>query len=146
MTDPVVMPRTAVLKRTDYREDGVFGELQYGDTTLFTLEHAFEADFYSARSFEPKIPAGIYTCKRGTHQLDRGPKIVAFEVMNVPGHTGILLHVGNVNANSDGCVLLGDQIFKDPLSGQWSLLNSRFAFNALMTDFPEDEFVITIEA
>lgn len=55
-------------------------------------------------TFEDKpIPAGTYTCRWLPH-----PKHgLCWEVCDVPGRTGILFHVGNDEADSDGCILVG---------------------------------------
>lgn len=51
------------------------------------------------------IPAGAYTCKRVT-----SPKFgVTFEVLNVPGRQEILFHKGNIQEDSHGCILIGEQ-------------------------------------
>ena len=87
------------LLRRDFREDGIFGEIDIGNDYFFTLEHSYD--------LKPKLPDGKYTCKRGEHKLHDGIPFEAFEVMDVPGHTGILFHIGNYNRDSEGCILLG---------------------------------------
>lgn len=84
------------------RPDGILGVLDddEGHQLAVTLEHSYNG--------KPKLPAGTYTCQRGPHRL-HGMKdsFDTFEVLNVPGHTGILFHWGNYNGDSEGCVLLG---------------------------------------
>ncbi len=88
------------LKRTRVCEYGVFGTLEAAPgLKLITLEHNFNG--------APKVPTGTYTCKRGIHELEHGKPFETFEVTSVPGHTGILFHVGNFNIDSNGCILLG---------------------------------------
>lgn len=72
-----------------------------GDQVAVTLEPLF----YGA----PKLPPGIYRCVRGIHRLHNkeAKPFETFEITGVPGHTGILFHVGNFIHDSDGCVLLG---------------------------------------
>jgi hypothetical protein len=55
---------------------------------------------------ETAIPAGRYRVA-----LTHSPKFgrVLPEVLDVPGFTGVRLHPGNSNADTDGCVLLGYQ-------------------------------------
>lgn len=101
------------LRRASYEKTGIYG--QYFDTAnnriAFTLEHAFEN---SDGSYSPALPPGVYTCVRGIHHLARIPNIETFEVMNVPGHTGILAaHPGNYNNDSDGCILVGLDLGSD---------------------------------
>lgn len=97
------------LKRTAYRPDGIFGVLEDegGARIAVTLEHAYISGPYSLCL--SKIPAGTYTCVRGQHQLHSGP-IQTFEVTGVPHHSGILFHIGNYNTDSDGCILLGEEM------------------------------------
>jgi len=93
------------LQRLQSGVDGIFGVLSGGGLVLKTLEHAYD-DGHG--SWAPKLPAGNYTCVRGWHQLAHSPKpFETFEVVNVPGHSGILFHVGNYNNDSEGCILLG---------------------------------------
>lgn len=55
-------------------------------------------------TFEDKpIPAGKYTAKLLPHPIHG----VCWEVVNVPGRTGILFHVGNDASDSEGCILVG---------------------------------------
>lgn len=126
-----------VLSRKDYREDGIFGELKSESNFFVTLEHSY--------SNVPKLPPGKYTCKKGIHTLHDGIPFTAFEVMDVPGHTGILFHVGNYNADSEGCLLLGLQIGRQ-LSGGWMITHSKQAFEQFMKlQENVDEFNLTVE-
>lgn len=45
---------------------------------------------------------------------------------NVPGFSGVRIHVGNFPSNTEGCILVGNQ------AGQDEVLDSRVAFDALM--------------
>ncbi len=106
------------LIRNRHTEQGIFGEFWFeGDVEPFmaTLEHSY--------SNEPKVPVGAYLCVRGTHSLHDGVSFSTFEITGVPGHQGILFHVGNVNDDSEGCVLCGEQ------SKVVSITNSRKAFS-----------------
>ncbi len=89
------------LTRESTKSSGVFGILE--PLGLHTLEHAYP----TGDGFKAKLPTGTYTCKRGMHKLHDGVPFETFEIMGVPGHTGILFHVGNFNSDSEGCVLLG---------------------------------------
>jgi hypothetical protein len=111
------------LTRISVSESGVFGMLSGEDMPTFaTLEHAYET---SAGVFAPKLPPGTYTCVKGQHVLKSGP-ITAFEIAGVLGHAGILIHPGNTEADSEGCVLIGTS-----QSGN-AIFESRDAFNSFM--------------
>ena len=131
------------LIRTAHRADGIFGEFWFeGDDEAFmvTLEHAYQND---DGIYEPKLPAGTYTCKRGYHNLHSGP-VETFEVLNVPGHSGILCcHVGNYNADSEGCVLAGTMI--DTIGGTFVLGSSRSKYKEFMKRLEGvDEFTLVV--
>ncbi len=131
------------LTRKDTLRTGIFGVLESLDEsmTLFTLEHAYEISELAPPVYFPKMPPGVYTCKRGLHQLE-GMKepFETFEITNVPGHTNILFHTGNLNADSAGCVLLG--LFR---SADDSIMQSRAAFSKFMQiQDGIDEFILTV--
>lgn len=119
------------LTRVSWVATGIFGRLQSEDgqeLLIKTLEHAYPTATIPAR-FEPKLPPGVYTCKRGMHQLkNMAEPFETFEVLDVPGHTGILFHCGNVNADSEGCILLGLRA-----DGVMDIEQSRIAFNVFLS-------------
>lgn len=126
------------LTRTEYRDDGIFGELRddTGTVIAVTLEHSYDK--------VPKIPAGTYTCVKGQHQLhSMTHPFTAFMLENVPNHTNCLIHMGNWNDDSDGCILVGKDVAQSP-KGQM-ITASIITFNALMTSLAgADSFVLQI--
>ncbi len=95
------------LTRTDFTKYGVFGILISEDQSdvYCTLEHAYPQ---TDGTYISKLLTGTYTCVRGIHQLEgMAHPFEAFEIQGVPYHTNILLHVGNTNSDSSGCVLVG---------------------------------------
>lgn len=114
------------LIRTDFNENGVFGFLSNddGSQVFYTLEHAY---LKSDGSFVSKIPNGEYLCVRGIHQLKgMAHPFETFEITGIEGHTNILFHSGNLNSDSEGCVLLGFS------KNEVEILNSRNAFKKFM--------------
>lgn len=113
------------LQRTAFKAQGIFGEIYVRENNstpkwlFFSLEHAYPVGpDHTSPDGEPtgwqaKIPKGIYRCVRGPHQLHNGLKFETFMVTGVPGHTGILFHVGNYNKDSEGCILIGKQTIPD---------------------------------
>lgn len=92
------------LTRLQFREDGIFSRLDQEDGAPFcvTLEHSF--------SLKPKIPSGVYKCVRGIHSLVKRGPFETFEITGVAGHAGLLFHPGNFNGDSEGCILVGEEI------------------------------------
>lgn len=129
-----------ILTRTSSDLTGCFGILirPNGQQICLTGEHAY-IDFDG--SWKPKIPVGIYRCVRGVHHLEHISIIETFQLMDVPGHSNILIHPGNfAQAQSDGCILVGDTI------SSGTLQSSRFAFAKLMDlQLGANEFQLTVE-
>lgn len=128
------------LIRKDFVESGIFGTLESEDGAFFcrTLEHSY---FDEKIGHLPKLPPGVYTCVRGVHRLKRGGPFVTFEVTNVPGHSGILFHPGNVEADSEGCILLGLG-----QEGDKQITDSRLAFEGFLEfNAGLDQFELTVE-
>lgn len=126
------------LSRKQYRQDGIFGELRNhnGELVAVTCEHAYQQD---DGTWAPKLPAGAtYTCQRGQHELHSG-SIETFEITGVPGHTGVLIHPGNTEDASEGCVLVGEARVGNAIT------NSRAAFAKFMAlEDGLDQFSLTV--
>lgn len=128
------------LNRTSKSPDGVFGlMISEEGRAYFTLEHAY---VQSDGSIEPKVALGTYICSR--HAPNRLP-YDTFELNGVPDFmgspvSGILIHIGNYNQNSDGCIMLG--------TGQTDAMitNSKEAFDDFMSSLEGiDSFELTIK-
>lgn len=128
------------LKRKEYRDDGIFSELYNENDQLIahTLEHSYNYN-------KPKLYAGTFKCVRGMHQLHgMDHPFETFEITGVNGHTGILFHAGNWNADSDGCVLLGENVTLSP-QGQM-VTASRLTFGSFMSRLKGiNEFELAVE-
>lgn len=133
------------LTRNAYREDGIFGSIsdENGKVLFTTGEHSYPLE----NAFTAKIPKGVYICVRGIHNLANEPNLETFELQNVPGHTGCLLHRGNYpQQDSDGCILLGKDIGWTLGAKNKMITYSVQAFNefiALQKDL--DSFTLTID-
>lgn len=122
-----------VIKRTNYREDGIFSQIMREDTgeeLMVSLEHAYPSDTID-NAFVPKLPPGTYICQRGMHRLHGMTEdFETFEILGVDGHSGILFHVGNFNSNSEGCVCVGEMIYdRNP---DWMVTKSEYTFERFM--------------
>lgn len=134
---------TFKLNRKSSSIDGVFGVLldAQDNEAAVTLEHAYEQP---DSTYKPKVPVGVYICKRGQHQLEHMTQpFSTFEIMNVPNHTNILFHVGNYNHDSDGCVLLGEYVLES--AGEKVITHSKITFDRFMNLLRnENEFQLTV--
>lgn len=132
------------LIRTEFSHDGIFSELREvsGDAIAVTLEHSYPDDF---GAYRPKLIDGVYQCVRGLHRLaGMTNDFETFEVTNVPGHTGILFHVGNFNSDSNGCILLGVKVAI--IDGAQAIASSKLAFKAFMDlQTGYDSFSLTVK-
>ena len=88
------------LTRTVRNADGVFGVLRMPGFVCVTAE---EQDLGNARNVSC-IPAGSYELRRTTYHKHGYP---TYEVAGVPGRSRILIHPGNTEEDSQGCILLG---------------------------------------
>jgi len=124
------------LKRIGETEDGTFGVLfQEGVPFAVTLERNWEENAKGKSC----IPEGTYKCKRVN-----SPKFGnTFEVTEVPGRDAILFHKGNLEDDSHGCILVGEQ---------FGILNNHAGIQASAAGFQEflkrtenlNEFMIAI--
>lgn len=121
------------LTRTHYRPDGIFGELvtENGEYVADTLEHPYPAYGPADPYWVPKVAVGTYRCVRHapgaipyeTFMLEDVPKFQGKLV------SGILIHRGNTDEDSKGCILVGRTVKSG--SG-WVLADSRKTFEKLM--------------
>jgi hypothetical protein len=115
--------RVLEIIRLEETDQGTIGVLKVDKVVCcFTLE---PSDQLNAKSIS-SIPAQQYTCK-----LHQSPKHgLTYMVENVPGRDWILFHAGNVVAQTEGCILLGDRVGK--LKGNRAVLNSGDTFKQFM--------------
>lgn len=76
------------------------------------------------------IPAGVYYCRR--HNSPHFGEV--FKLQNVPNRTNILMHKGNIDADTKGCILVAEQYERIFYKQRWwnAVLRSRKGFNELM--------------
>jgi len=116
---------------------GTFGVFMLNDGTPFavTLERPW-ADNKRGLSC---IPANIYLCKR----IKSGKFGDTFEVGGVPGRNAILFHKGNINNDTHGCILVGEQF--EPLGGVPGIVASAKGFAEFISvTKDESSFVLEI--
>lgn len=128
-----------------WSEQGIFSDLldENNNQICLTAEHAYDDGL---GNMVPKLPDGIYNCTRGMHQLEEmSAPFETFEVENVPGHTGILFHIGNyAQTDSAGCLLVGEAL--EQMNGILGITKSRATFDAFMLlQDGLDSFTLTVE-
>jgi len=106
----------ARLPRLEMSDQGALGVLMFD-------EHCFCCTLEPDKDDKDKlyIPQGVYTCKR----FHRARWTNTFEIL-VKGHTDVLFHAGNIEADTKGCIVLGSSFGK--LKGQRAVLNSGATF------------------
>ena len=134
-----------ILQRDRVLDSGIFGFLYTEEYKYLML--TLQRGFVSAKgNLISKIPAGVYTCKRGMHILASMDKpFETFEIMGVKGHYGILFHSANYDYELDGCVALGIG-FGTRSNGGLMITNSKKAFAEFMAMQKNvDEFKLIVE-
>ncbi len=124
------------LIRVAYIPDGTFGVLFDGDIPFcLTLEREWKDNKRNISC----IPVGIYTCKR----IDSPKFGDTFQVLRVPDRSDILFHKGNIEDDSHGCIIIGEQYHN--YKGKVSLKASREGyaeFHRILN--PDDWFELEI--
>jgi len=115
------------LVRLEKSGQGILGVLIIADQIFsFTLEPDVNSQG------KPYIPQGSYSCERFNGEKWKN----TFEI-KVPGRSCILFHAGNVEADSEGCVLLGSTVGK--LRGNRAVLNSGETFRQFQERTKKDK-------
>lgn len=110
MSDTVKMKLT-MFAHTQY---GAFSTLQCGESSMVILENPWKDNEVNVSC----IPAGIYEVVR----IKDGPREGQWWVTNVEGRTEILIHPGNTDDDTQGCLLPGMEL--GSVKGKWAVLNS----------------------
>ena len=82
------------------------------------------------------IPEGTYE----VHKITSPTKGKCFQVMNVPGRTSILIHIGNYahgkKVDTQGCILVGTSFVDMNEDGTIDVSGSTIALNKLLSILP----------
>lgn len=122
------------LLRLSSEDDSTIGALYDNDERLlcFTLEDEYREKKVKG---ETRIPGGLYHLKLRTHggfhsrYSDLFPDIHEgmIEICDVPGFTDILMHIGNHDDNTAGCILVGVSAMENRFRNGW-ISNSTEAY------------------
>lgn len=124
-----------ILRRFCYRDDSTFGVFLYrNQPRMLTLEDPWKGN----KPFVSCIPPGTYEVApySSQHYPDH------WQVLDVPDRTNILIHEGNTEIDTKGCILVGSEFGE--LRGHPAVLKSVKALNALRVMLPE-RFQLTVE-
>ena len=111
-----------VLDRLYYGDDCTLGVLSIDNELLcFTLENPWKDN----QPYISCIPEGDYQCR--PHNGSKYKE--TWEVQDVDGRSAILIHIGNTEEDTKGCILPG--ITKGSLNGERAVLGSRIAMEKL---------------
>lgn len=107
---------------------------------------------------ETRIPEGTYKIglrKEGGHHaqyLKKYPKLHQgmLELQNVKDFQFILIHIGNTDKDTEGCILVGEKFFIDPSDKKLKIENSTLAYERVYKTIIDEiakgkEVSITIE-
>jgi Family of unknown function (DUF5675) len=125
---------TIYLDRNEYTDKGTLGTLNQ-DSTL--LCYTLELPWNNNESGTSCIPNGEYQVI--PHNSFSHPN--TWEITGVPDREAILIHNGNTEADSKGCVLVGDSTGE--INGKPAVLNSKATLNKLRGILP-DNFTLVI--
>lgn len=127
-----------VLLQRAWRDDratiGMLSILGVKHDPIFSLENPARST-----SVDSLIPAGEYLCSpySGTRFKN------VYQVKNVPGRTAILLHPGNFEKDTEGCILIG---FAAGMSEERpAVLASRAAFDFFRGVIGREDFVLVVK-
>ncbi len=95
-----MMPVVEVVRVEESFDHGTFGYMKIQKKVFcVTLE---PADLLNRQNVS-SIPAQQYICKRII-----SPKYkLCFEITNVPGRSHVLIHPGNIDDHTEGCIIVG---------------------------------------
>ena len=86
------------------------------------------------------IPVGNYVCE--VHESPKYGKV--YHVLSVPGRTHILIHAGNYERNTLGCILLGKSIMRDDKDDKPAVGDSRDTIRRFRNTMNNEPFMLTI--
>lgn len=124
------------LDRLPSGNDGTFGFISDSNANIICA--TCELPWLNNETDKSCIPLGRYTVIK--HNSAKHPR--TWELQNVPGRSGILIHNGNTDNDSLGCIIVGKSIGK--INGQRAVLNSDDTLEKLQNEFP-DTFILTVE-
>lgn len=119
-------------------DDRTLGRLVCGEEVFWTVEKPWKDN----KPFISCIPAGKYKIEKGDSPRF-GPD--TWQVMDVPGRTHILFHVGNTSADVVGCIAVGTNVF-GMLEGVGSSRAAMARFDLALQEYQTQDLEIVEDA
>lgn len=121
-----------ILERDTTNDDGTFGRLiRAGKPIAYTCEDPWLNNAVG----ESCIPKGVYLCIPHDGTLYKG----VWRLKGVPGRKDILIHNGNTEDNTRGCILVGDSL--GVVNGKPAVLNSKAVLKKLKQELPRSFYL-----
>jgi hypothetical protein len=117
-----------LVERFDSGSEDTFGRLYIdGKLQCMTLEDEFRE---VKKKGDTRIPAGTYKVGK-RYSPSKSPKTGhdMLWIKDVPGFQYILIHTGNTEDDTEGCLIVGTKIGK--LNGKRAVLDSKLAYNKI---------------
>jgi len=117
-----------LVERFDSGSDDTFGRLYInGKLECYTLEDEFRE---VKKRGDTRIPKGTYKVGK-RFSPSKSPKTGhdMLWIKDVPGFQYILIHTGNTEDDTEGCLIVGTRIGK--LNGKRAVLDSKVAYNKI---------------
>lgn len=137
LTELQAVPTVTITRNQD---DGTqtLGELEYNGLKLNTLELSYKDNKRNISS----IPKGTYNVK-----YTFSPKFMkyTYEILNVPGRSGIRIHTGNYFTDIQGCILLGNGYKHLNKDNKLDIINSTVSVKTLEQLLNKQPFKLIIK-
>jgi hypothetical protein len=123
-----------ILRRSVLSNKAILGRLYFNGVGI---AHTLENTYLDNQRNISAIPEGDYKVKK--YSSAKYPDV--WELQDVPNRSKILIHNGNIEEHTRGCILVGDSW--GFLNDELAVLNSRHTLKNLREVLP-DNFVIKI--
>lgn len=117
------------LHRFSKGKNQTIGKLYYGNVECYTLELPYKNNSRNISC----IPVGVYNVERRYSSKYK----YHFHVLDVPDRSLILIHHGNFNTQTRGCILVGNDIADINSDGAVDVVNSKATMRMLLSELPE---------
>lgn len=133
--------KVASLLRIQSDDNQTLGELcaYDGHEMIFSCKSLELPDNRNKRNIS-RIPAGAYLCTKRYSEKYKWH----YEILNVPNRSFILIHAGNYNRDTKGCILLGSSFSDINSDGYLDVTGSRNTIDNFMTVMDNEPFYLTI--